>query len=335
MVNTNPNTNESFRFAVYVTYTSVPAQNSPFPGTSTVNLSFAPTSISGNAADSNIPLPRFVADSNAARQLGSGIDPKTIPNYLWDVNNPLVLPVGKKVRFLITAQDVIHSWWVFDFAIKKDAIPGIVNESWTKIDVPGTYRGVCAELCGRDHGFMPIVVKALPETEYKAWLAQQKGVDVASRSPAPALTEAAPAAVAMPAATEVSVAPASAEASAATAAAPAPTEIAATATAAVSSAPMSKDALMTAGKKVFEANCQACHQANGQGLPPNFPSLVGSKVVNGPAKAHIIHAIKGKGLMPPFGQLSDADLAAAVTYERNSWGNKASIAQPADVKAAR
>ncbi len=269
----------------------------------------------------------LAADSNAARQLRSGIDPRTIPNYLWEVNHPLVLPVGKKVRFLITGQDVIHAWWVSDFAIKKDAIPGIINESWTVIDVPGTYRGVCAELCGRDHGFMPIVVKAVPETEYKAWLAQQKaGTEVASLSAAPALTEAAPAAAPVAPAPTPEAAPAPAAA---------PTEVAAAAPVAASTAPMSKDALMAAGKKVYEANCQACHQATGQGLPPNFPSLVGSKIVSGPVKGHIQQVIKGKNLMPPFGQLPDADIAAAVSYERNSWGNKAGLAQPADVKAAR
>ena len=100
------------------------------------------------------------ADSNRARQLKSGIDPKDVPNYLLEVDNRLVLPVGTKVRFLITANDVIHAWWVPDLAVKKDAIPGYVNEMWAQIDEPGIYRGVCAELCGRDHGFMPVVVEA-------------------------------------------------------------------------------------------------------------------------------------------------------------------------------
>ena len=92
------------------------------------------------------------------------------PNYLLEVDEPLVIPVKKKVRFLITANDVIHAWWVPDLAVKKDAIPGYVNESWTYVEEPGTYRGQCAELCGKDHGFMPIVVKALPQDEYDAWL---------------------------------------------------------------------------------------------------------------------------------------------------------------------
>ncbi|MCQ3829914.1 cytochrome c oxidase subunit II [Microbulbifer elongatus] len=98
--------------------------------------------------------------------------PKTV-NYLLEVDEPLVVPVNKKIRFLITANDVIHAWWVPDLAVKKDAIPGFVNESWTRIDEPGIYRGQCAELCGKDHGFMPIVVKAVPEDEYHSWLSDR------------------------------------------------------------------------------------------------------------------------------------------------------------------
>ena len=95
-------------------------------------------------------------------------------NYLLEVDNELVLPVGRKVRFLITSNDVLHAWWVPDFAVKKDAIPGFINESWTQIEEPGVYRGQCAELCGRDHGFMPIVVRALEETEYNQWVADMR-----------------------------------------------------------------------------------------------------------------------------------------------------------------
>ncbi|KPA53508.1 cytochrome B559 subunit alpha [Photobacterium leiognathi subsp. mandapamensis] len=95
-------------------------------------------------------------------------------NYLLEVDYPLVLPVGQKVRFLITSQDVIHSWWVPAFAVKKDANPGFINEAWTRIDEPGIYRGQCAELCGKDHGFMPIVVIAKPQAEYEEWLQQTK-----------------------------------------------------------------------------------------------------------------------------------------------------------------
>ncbi len=111
--------------------------------------------------------------SNAARQLKSGIEPEDIDNYLLNVDHPLVLPVGKKIKFLITADDVIHSWWVPALGWKRDAIPGFINEAWTKISKPGTYRGQCAELCGRDHGFMPIVVIALPEEEFAIWVSEQ------------------------------------------------------------------------------------------------------------------------------------------------------------------
>jgi len=112
-------------------------------------------------------------DSNQARQLNSGIDPETVDNYLLDVDHPLVLPIGKKIKFLITADDVIHSWWVPALGWKRDAIPGFINEAWTNIDEPGTYRGQCAELCGKDHGFMPIVVIALPQNEFDDWVKEQ------------------------------------------------------------------------------------------------------------------------------------------------------------------
>lgn len=114
------------------------------------------------------------AEHNAARQLDSGIDVTQYEHYLKDVDHPLVLPVGKKIRFLQTSGDVLHAWWVPDLAVKKDAVPGFINENWALIEKAGTYRGKCAELCGRDHGFMPIVVKAVPEDEFNTWLAAQK-----------------------------------------------------------------------------------------------------------------------------------------------------------------
>jgi cytochrome c oxidase subunit 2 len=112
-------------------------------------------------------------ESNAARRLNSGVAAHDVDNYLLNVDKPLVLPVGRKIEFLITADDVIHSWWVPAFGWKRDAIPGFVNQAWTKIDEPGTYRGQCAELCGKDHGFMPIVVNAVSEEEYAAWVTAQ------------------------------------------------------------------------------------------------------------------------------------------------------------------
>ncbi len=119
---------------------------------------------------------RLARDSDVARQRGSGIDPATIENYLLDVDKPLVLPTGVKIRMLLTANDVIHAWWVPDFGMKRDAIPGFINEMWISVDAdkPGTYRGQCAELCGADHGFMPIVVVAKPQAEFDAWLSSQK-----------------------------------------------------------------------------------------------------------------------------------------------------------------
>lgn len=116
----------------------------------------------------------LTAESNEARQLGSGIDVTQVENYLLDVDKPLVVPTNTKIRVLLTAADVIHAWWIPDFAVKKDAIPGYINETWFEVKEAGTYRGQCAELCGRDHGFMPIVVIAKEPSEYKAWLEAQK-----------------------------------------------------------------------------------------------------------------------------------------------------------------
>jgi cytochrome c oxidase subunit 2 len=127
-------------------------------------------------------------DSNAARQLGSGVDPKTVPNYLLDVDNPLVIPAGTKIRFLLTAQDVIHAWWVPAFGMKKDAIPGYLAPIWVQVDADkvGTYRGQCAELCGQDHGFMPIVVEVKSPADYDTWLrAKQAEQKLAGGEPSP------------------------------------------------------------------------------------------------------------------------------------------------------
>ncbi|MBI3172053.1 MAG: cytochrome c oxidase subunit II, partial [Hydrocarboniphaga effusa] len=197
------------------------------------------------------------ADSNRARTLHSGIDPGTVPNYLLEVDNRLVLPVGKKTRFLVTANDVIHAWWVPDLAIKKDAIPGYINEiSATPTEI-GIYRGVCAELCGRDHGFMPIVVEVVSVADYEQWLAARKSGLATTIGHGPSsgqLTAASASAVTDTPPVEVAAAPAA------------------------KSADLSKDELMKQGEKVYNAQCAACHQAAGQGLPPNFPALAGSKV---------------------------------------------------------
>jgi cytochrome c oxidase subunit II len=129
--------------------------------------------------------------SNEARQLGAGVDVSTVENYLLEVDNPLVVPVGKKVRVLVTAADVIHNWWVPDFGMKKDAIPGYINEMWFQAEQTGTFRGQCAELCGRDHGFMPVVVQVVEQAEYDTWMASQKAARQAAAAPAPAAQAAA------------------------------------------------------------------------------------------------------------------------------------------------
>jgi len=130
---------------------------------------------------------RLDRKSDEIRQ--SGVDARSAnhPNYLLDVDNALVLPVGTKIRFVVTADDVIHAWWVPALGWKQDAIPGIINEAWTQIEAPGVYRGQCAELCGKDHGFMPIVVRALPKAEYAAWLAGEKAKHAPAAAPAPAM----------------------------------------------------------------------------------------------------------------------------------------------------
>jgi cytochrome c oxidase subunit 2 len=235
-------------------------------------------------------------------------------HYLIEVDNPVVVPVGKKVRIITTANDVIHAWWVPALGIKQDAIPGFVRDTWFKADNPGTYRGQCAELCGKDHGFMPIVVEAVSDKDYADWIAKQKErMKVAAAAAAPA---------AVPAA-------------AAEAGQPAP--------AADPNKKWSLNELMAIGEKSYAGNCMACHQANGKGLPGAFPPLAGSKVVNGPKEEQINVVLNGRkgtftptSAMPPQAGLSDVDIAAAITYTRNSLGNKTGqIVTPADVKAQR
>ncbi len=219
-------------------------------------------------------------------------------HYLLEVDQPVVLPVGRKVRILLTSTDVIHTWWVPQFGVKRDAIPGFLRETWVLIEKPGTYRGQCAELCGKDHGFMPVVVHAVPEPEYLAWMEQKK-----------------------------------AEAKAAAGGA---------------DRTWSSDELMAAGKDVYEKQCLSCHQANGQGLPPAFPALAGSKIVNAPLldmngkiikDSHVDRVMNGKPgtAMQAFrNTLSDVELAAVITYERNSFGNRrGDMIQPAQIKALR
>ncbi|WP_158882692.1 cytochrome c oxidase subunit II [Rhodanobacter sp. L36] len=156
-------------------------------------------------------MSKLDSQSDQTRQLDSGLDPFKVKvgdenTYLLNVDKPLVVPVDTKIRFIITGADVIHSWWVPALGWKLDAIPGIVNAAWTNIQTPGTYRGQCAELCGQDHGFMPIVVVALSKPDFAKWLAEQQ----AKSAPPPAAPAAAPAAAstaAAPKTAQVSAAP--------------------------------------------------------------------------------------------------------------------------------
>ena len=223
--------------------------------------------------------------SNAARQLNSGIAPESVDNYLLDVDHPLVLPVGRKIKFLITADDVIHSWWVPDLGWKRDAIPGFINEAWTKIEKPGTYRGQCAELCGKDHGFMPIVVKALPEDEFEAW-ASERMVDARNQEQE-------------------------------------------------TNRLWTREELMRHGQGVYENACATCHQPDGMGLTPAFPALAGSSIVTGPVAAHIDIVMNGRAgtAMSAWREkLSETDIAAALTYTRNAFGNDTGdVVQPVTI----
>ncbi len=136
-------------------------------------------------------ISRLERESDRIRQSGERPTADVAPHYLREVDRVLVLPTETKIRFVITADDVIHAWWVPALGWKQDAIPGVINEAWTEIREPGTYRGVCAELCGKDHGFMPIVVKAVPRGEYDAWLAAQKAGDLVEAARIAATTPAA------------------------------------------------------------------------------------------------------------------------------------------------
>ena len=236
---------------------------------------------------SNLATPRDQIDDRAYPDAKAKREAN--PTYLMEVDNPLVVPVDKKVRLVITSNDVIHAYYVPRLGIKQDAIPGFVRDIWFRADKPGTYRGACAELCGKEHAFMPIVVEVKSEADYRAW-AEQTKKEMLARADDPNK--------------EWQLADLSAR-----------------------------------GEKVYAANCVACHQATGKGVPGAFPALDGSKVVLGKREDHIAILLNGKAgtAMASFKGLSDTELAAVITYARNAWGNKAEdgLIQPAAVKAAR
>jgi cytochrome c oxidase subunit 2 len=219
----------------------------------------------------------FLSTLTTPRAQIEGHEPKG-EHYLLEVDNELVVPISKKVRVITTAADVVHSWWVPAFGAKQDAIPGFLRD---------TCRSQCVELCGKEHGFMPIVVRVVSADDYTKWVAEYKqkaAKDSADDTRSFQLPE-----------------------------------------------------LMQRGEKVYSTNCIACHQANGRGTPPAFPPLAGSKIANGPKQAHIDIVLNGKPntAMQSFKQLGNADMAAVITYERNSWGNKGGEVQPAEVQARR
>lgn len=217
------------------------------------------------------------------------VDPTKIKsdNYLLEVDNEIVVPVNKKVRMIVTANDVIHSWSIPAFGVKQDAIPGFVRDAWFKAEKTGVYRGQCSELCGKEHAFMPIVVKVVTDDEYTRW-AGAKIKEQAAKADDPNKV-------------------------------------------------WTVDELKQRGAQVYAANCVACHQATGKGVPGAFPALDGSVVVMGPKIEQIKVVLNGRNAMPAWKMLSDTDIAAAITYTRNNWSNKAqeNIVQPAEVLAAR
>jgi cytochrome c oxidase subunit 2 len=197
-------------------------------------------------------------------------------NYLLEVDKHLVVPTGQKIRFLITSNDVIHAWWVPEIAVKKDAIPGYINESWALIPEgeEGVYRGQCAELCGIQHGFMPIVLEAVTADRYQVWLDEQRAAVKAE--------------------------------------------------AAAALGNFSYDELMTQGADVYARSCAACHGGEGQGMGSVFPALAGSSIAINDMAGHIDIVLNGKPgtAMQSFkAQLTDVEIAAVITFERNAWGN--------------
>ncbi len=213
--------------------------------------------------------------------------------YLLEVDNPLVLPTNKKIRFLVTADDVIHSWWLPDFAVKQDAIPGFINEAWTRIPVTGIFRGQCAELCGLKHAYMPIVVDVRPEAEFDAWIESQR---IAA-------------------------------------------ELAGEAAVAARARTWTMNELLTIGEATFVKHCATCHERDGMGQGDKYPALSGSEIATGAIEDHLGRVMEGKAdteMQAWAPQLSDLEIAAVITYERNSWNNNTDdIIQPITVYEAR
>ena len=214
-------------------------------------------------------------------------------HYLLEVDEPMVVPAGKKIRLLITSSDVIHAWFLPAAGVQQDAIPGFVRDGWMRFDKTGIFRGQCAKICGKEHGYMPIVVEVKSADDYAKWLAEHK--------------------------------------KSAAAAAEDPNKI------------WDVKELIARGEKVYAANCASCHQPTGKGVAGAFPALDGSKVVTGPKNDQIKTVLNGvvrngqpTAMVAWKSTLSDIDIAAVITYTRNSWSNHTGEAiQPAEVKADR
>ena len=230
----------------------------------------------------------FLSTLATPRAQIEGREPKG-ENYLLEVDNELVVPIGKKVRVITTAADVVHSWWVPAFGAKQDAIPGFLRDLWFRPEKTGTFRSQCVELCGKEHGFMPIVVRVVSAEDYSKWVGEQKQ------------------------------------------------KLAKAAEDDTKTFPLQE--LVQRGEKVYAQHCVACHQASGQGSQQmKAPALAASKFVAGAEAQPIDVVLNGRPntAMQAFGtQLSNSEIAAVITFARNSWGNKASDVQPAEVKARR
>jgi cytochrome c oxidase subunit 2 len=230
----------------------------------------------------------FVSTLDTSQRAMSDAGKPEGDNYLLKVDNPLVVPVGKKVRIITTANDVIHAWMIPAFGVKQDAIPGFVRDNWFRADKTGDFYGQCVELCGKEHAYMPIHVKVLSAEDYSKWVEVEKK-KLAAKADDPSKVWA-------------------------------------------------LDDLSKRGEKVYAANCAACHQANGKGAGPIKP-VDGSAVVLDADKSKQIAVLlngQANGAMPAWKQLSDTDIAAVITYTKNSWSNKTGqIVQPAEVLAAR
>ncbi|MCU0925506.1 MAG: cytochrome c oxidase subunit II [Hydrogenophaga sp.] len=225
---------------------------------------------------------------NSHREMSNSGNPPPTDDYLLKVDNPMVVPVDKKIRIITTANDVIHAWMVPAFGVKQDAIPGFVRDTWFRANKTGDFYGQCAELCGKEHAYMPIHVRVVTAEEYTAWVAEKK--------------------------------------KALAAAADDPTKV------------WTLADLVKRGESVYAANCIACHQASGKGAGPIKP-LDGSALVTSTDHGAMINVMlngAAGGAMPAWKQLSDTELAAVMTYAKNTWSNKTEqVVQPAEVLAAR